>query len=407
MVASTESFLLYFAVKQNVTSIQLAILSTLPLFLGALAQLVTPKLIPEKNLGESIVWTMLIQIIGVLGILYTATVNYQFGLLLFFSCIHFIGGLASTPLWIDWASRIIPKRNFRKYMANRSSYTWYLILFFYISMAFLGEHTTWFKLIYVFLIGAIARIVSCLIQMKIIRGDFSKKIKNESVFADRKSTEELSENSILSPELKKLIWVFILWTAVFKFGVYISTPFFVPYMVNNLKLTMSSFVLLSSIPYFGRALFFNKWGKAGKGHDAFFGIHLTMLYISFIPIIWIATRNYYILILTEIVAGMAWGGFELNQVLMIQNFMHKKMLEGSRVLLGIQMAMANFFSVFGAIIGSYLLDNHYSFNQVFFISAAFRFIVSLILILKVISLKKNNLTYNHLKTYLKNFLPQS
>ena len=239
MVASTESFLLYYAVKQNVTSLELAFLSTLPLFLGALAQLITPKLISEQHLGESIVWTMMIQIIGVLGILYTATLNYHFSSLLFFSCIHFIGGLASTPLWIDWASRIIPKRNFRKYMASRSSYTWYLILIFYVSMAFLGEHTTWFKLIYVFIIGAFARFLSCLLQMFIIRGEFSKKIKHESTLKLKNISNKLSQDILLAPELKKIIWIFIIWTALFKFGVYISTPFFVPYMVNDLKLSMS------------------------------------------------------------------------------------------------------------------------------------------------------------------------
>ncbi|MDD4976730.1 MAG: hypothetical protein PHY93_20410, partial [Bacteriovorax sp.] len=51
MVASTESFLLYYAVKQNVTSLQLALLASLPLALGALSQMLVPKLIADKHLG--------------------------------------------------------------------------------------------------------------------------------------------------------------------------------------------------------------------------------------------------------------------------------------------------------------------------------------------------------------------
>ena len=132
-----------------------------------------------------------------------------------------------------------------------------------------------------------------------------------------------------------------------------------------------------------------------------------MLYISFIPIVWLSTRNYYLLISTESIAGMAWGGFELNQVLMIQNFMDKKMVEGSRVLLGIQMAIANFFSVLGAVVGSYLLDNHYSFYQVFTVSSAFRFMVSFFLIMIVLNLKSTEFSFKHFKTYLKIFLPHS
>lgn len=404
MVASTESFLFYYAVKQNVTSFELALLTTLPLFLGAISQIIVPKFVSEKHLASSIVWTMLFQIIGVLGILYTALFHYSFDALLFYSCIHFMGGLSSTPLWIDWASKIIPKRNFRKYMAGRSSYTWYLILIFYVTMALLGQYTTWFKLVYVFIIGAVARVLSCSLQMLIIRGEFASKIKERSIMRVHEHEHE-PINLTLPIDLKNYIWTFIIWTSVFRFGVYVSAPFFVPYMVNDLKLSMAHYVILSSIPYFGRALYFNHWGRAGKSHAAFYGVQLSMLYVSIIPIIWIMTRSYYVLILTEIVAGIFWGGFELNQVLMIQNFMHHKMKEGSRVLLGIHMSCANFFGVLGAIVGSVLLDARYSFYQVFFVSSFLRFLVSFILLNKALSLRKADFSAQHIKAYLRNLLP--
>ncbi|MGZ3789198.1 MAG: hypothetical protein ACXVLQ_11785 [Bacteriovorax sp.] len=406
MVASTESFLFYYAVKQNVTSFELALLASLPLLMGAIAQMIVPKFVREHHLGESVVWTMLLQIIGVLGILSTVAGTFNFDALLFYSCIHFIGGLSSTPLWIDWASKIIPKRNFRKYMAGRSSYTWYLILLFYVSMALLGQYTSWFKLIYIFIIGAFARVLSCIVQTLIIRGDFSSKIKARALAKSREHEHVQLTAPVMPAELKNYIWTFITWTSIFRMGAYVSSPFFVPYMLNDLKLSMAHYVILSSIPYFGRALFYNQWGRAGKSYAAFYGIQLTMLYISFIPIIWIMTRSYYVLILTEILAGVAWGGFELNQVLMIQNFMHHKMKEGSRVLLGIHMALTNFFGVLGAVFGSILLDAHYSFYQVFLVSSALRFLISFILIQKASNLRKNDFSAKHLKSYLRNLLPQ-
>lgn len=404
MVASTESFLFYYAVKQNVTSFELALLSTLPLALGAFAQLIIPRFVREVDLGASVVWTMMIQILGVLGLLFTVAGNYSFDRLLFFSCIHFIGGLTSNPLWIDWASRIIPKRNFRKYMAQRSSYTWYLILFFYIALALLGQYTTWFKLVYVFIIGAVARVLSVALQALILRGEYSKKLKREA--ADRSATP-LIENADhhFSLEFKKMIWPFIILTAVFRLSCYVSSPFYTPYMMNDLNLSMAHYVILSSIPYFGRALFFNYWGRAGKGYAAFFGVQLTMLYISFIPIVWTLTRSYYILLGTEIIAGIAWGGFELNQILMVQNFVHQSMKEGSRVLLGIHMALTNFFGVVGAVIGSVLLDAQWSYYQIFYFSSFLRFLLAFLLIHKASSLRKTDFTAKHLKSYLRNLLP--
>ncbi len=406
MVASTESFLFYYAVKQNVSSLQLALLSTLPLFMGALTQMIVPKFVAEKHLGASVVWTMLFQIIGVLGILYTVAVHYNFSALLFYTCIHFMGGLTSNPLWIDWAARIIPKRNFRKYMAGRSSYTWYLILFFYVGMALLGQYTTWFKLVYIFIIGAVARILSCITQTIIIRGEFSSKLKRQAIERSFKYEHDHPHTPHVMPtDLKNYIWTFITWTAIFRLGAYVSSPFYTPYMMNDLKLSLAQYVILSSIPYFGRALFFNQWGRAGKSYQAFYGIQLTMLYISFIPIVWVMTRSYTILILTEILSGMAWGGFELNQILMIQNFMHHSMKEGSRVLLGIHMALTNFFGVVGGIIGSYLLDAQYSFYQVFLVSSVLRFLFSFILIHKASSLRKSDFTAKHFKSYFRNLLP--
>lgn len=410
MVASTESFLFYYAVRQNVSSLQLAILTTVPLYLGALAQFFIPKLIHEKHLGAGIVWAMVVQIIGVVGILHTVAVHFTYSKMLLFTSVHFIGGLLTNPLWIDWAARIIPRRNFRKYMAGRSSYTWYLILFFYLSMALLAQYTDWFKLVYIFAIGAVARLCSLGIQTLIIRGEYSSKLKEaaitKSIEYEHAHVDEHAHQE-LPKELKIYIKTFIVWTAIFKLGTSVSSPFFVPYMVDDLKLSMIHYVILTSIPFFGRALFFNRWGRAGKSYAAFFGIQLTMLYIAFTPLVWIMTRSYFMLILTEVIAGIAWGGYELNQVLMIQNFIDSSMKEGSRVMLGVHMALSNFFGVLGAILGALLLQAKFSFYEVFWVSSGLRFFLAFFLIYKASSMRKSDFTKKHFRTYIRNLLPHS
>ncbi len=405
MVASTESFLFYYVVRQNVSALELAVLSTVPLFLGALAQFFLPRLISEKHLGAGIVWAIIIQIIGVSGILYNVASRFNYFSMLFFVCIHFIGGLLTNPLWIDWAARMIPKRNFRKYMAGRSSYTWYLILFFYLSMALLAQYTSWFKLVYIFAIGAVARLCSLGLQTLIIRGEFSSKLKAQAIANSKREEHHTSHE--MPKDLKQYIKTFMIWTAIFKFGTNVCSPFFVPYMLDDLKLSMLHYVILSSIPFFGRALFFNRWGKAGKSYAAFFGIQLTMLYIAFTPLVWIMTRSYFALICLEIISGIAWGGYELNQVLMIQNFVDNSMKEGSRVLLGIHMALSNFFGVLGAITGALFLEAKFTFYEVFWVSSGLRFFLAFVLIYKASSMRKSDFTAKHVRTYLRNLLPHT
>jgi MFS family permease len=402
MVASTESFLYFFALKQNITTFQLAILATLPMFLGALAQLFIPKFISDKHVGLSVVWTMLLQIVGVLGILYSAMFKFDFELLLISTCIHFIGGLSSSPLWIDWAAKIIPRRNFRKYMANRSSYTWTLILIFYISMALMVENTSWFKLSYVFIIGAFARIISCSLQAFIIRGRFSTQVSEKKNHSHDKEFATSFFQFTIPLKIKSLLIVFIIWSAVFRLSVQVSGPFFVSYMLNDLKLSLTQYVILSSIPFFGRAIFFNFWGRIGFGNQAFYGILLTIFYISIIPVIWTLSRSYYYLIATEVLAGMAWGGLELNSVLMVQNFVHKR----SRDLLGAQMALTNFFGVLGALIGSKLIDSEITYGQLFYYSTILRLLVGVILLINALIIKNSEFSLRGYKQYLRNLLPQ-
>jgi MFS family permease len=388
MVASTESFLNYYAVKQNVSAFQLAILFTVPLMCGAIAQIIVPHLISDKYLAKSIVWTMLVQIVGVFGILNTVYRAFSYNHLLIFGCIYFIGGQSSTPLWIDWASRIIPRRNFRKYMANRSEFTWFLILFFYVSIALLSEYTSWFKVITIFIIGAMARIISCTVQYFIISKPLPirpKPIENTD-----------SKNTLLNED-KKLIFSFIFITSYFRMAVVVAGPFFFPYMLNDLKLSMTKFVFLSSMPFLGRALFLRRWGRAGARYSAFVGVIVSAFYIAFIPLIWALTRNFYYLLVLEIISGIAWGGVELNQVMMVQNFIHQK----SRVYLGSHMALTNILSVIGAVVGSYFMSHNFSFYIILYLSAFLRFTAVILLFFAAQNILPSEFKAVAFKNYLK------
>ena len=178
-------------------------------------------------------------------------------------------------------------------------------------------------------------------------------------------------------------------------AVVLSGPFFYPYMLNELHLSMTSFVILSSMPFLGRAIFFSRWGKSGIHYSAFLGVILCGLYISFIPMIWTLTRNYYYLLGFEIISGIFWGGLELNQVLMIQNFVHQK----SRVFLGAHMALTNFLAVIGATLGSYCLNQNYSYFTVFRLSAGFRLLVITCLALAAHRLFPSEFGIKSLKNY--------
>ena len=173
MVASIENFLFYYAVERGVSATELGLLATMPLAIGALGQYFLPSIVTEKGLGPWVIWTMFLQVLGVVAITMHALIPLPFIFLLFGTILFYLGGMSSSPLWIDWAQNLIPKRNFRYFIARRNSYTWALILFFFVGFALLNKFFG-LKLSTVFVIGALARILSGFLQIYIQKSNYVK-----------------------------------------------------------------------------------------------------------------------------------------------------------------------------------------------------------------------------------------
>lgn len=392
MIASIENFLFYYAVERGVSATELGLLATMPLAFGAIGQYFLPSLVTEKGLGPWVIWTMFMQVLGVIGITLHAFFPLPFLFLLASTILFYLGGMSSSPLWIDWAQNLIPKRNFRTYVAKRSSYTWALILVFFIGFALLNKFFG-LKLSTIFIIGAIARILSGGLQILIQKSryvkyrerhmDGMKHLVPHKELDFKKRFFTFTELNSLSRDLKKTIIIFLFGTALFKFGVQIAGPYFVDYMVKDLKLDMLSFVILYSIPSLGRALFFKNWSRLSSNHFIFETLSFQIFYLSIIPLVWTLSKSLWFLIPMEVIAGCFWGGFEYFSVLFIQNSLGKN----SRKFIGINMALASVCGLFGALFGAKLFDFGLGYHQVMGISFMGRFAVWLILFYLIIHFK--------------------
>lgn len=377
MVAAIENFIFYYAVQTGVSATELGLIATLPLFVGAVGQYILPALVKEKGLGPFVIITMFIQVFGVFGILLHSLFVLPFLWLLISVVLFYLGGMSSSPLWIDWAQNLVPKRNFRRFIARRSSYTWWLILIFFVGLALLNRFFG-LSLKNIFLIGFFARVISGFLQIKIQRSRYVK--LRESHHQDfswliKKTTDmsqalfQFSDLDVVKSHLKKTIIVFLLATAGFKFGVQLAGPFFVDYMIKDLKLDMFWFVILYSIPSLGRALFFKHWSRISDEKFVFQSFRLAMFYLAVIPIIWTLSKSLSFLLFMEVFAGMFWGGFELFSVLFVQNFLGKN----SRKLLGLHMALGSLMGLFGALFGAKLFDAGIGYYGIMYASSAGRF----------------------------------
>ncbi len=367
MVASIENFLLYYSVSIGVSAGQLGLVSTLPLFIGAIGQFTMPGLVGEKHVGRFVIITMLVQVFGVVGILLHSFYHFTFSWLLMSAILYYLGGMSSTPFWMDWAQGLIPKRNFTKYVAKRNGYTLKLIVFFFISFAVLNKFFH-FPLQAIFCVGVFARILSACLQIYIQKGDYVQKKKPKGIH-QKESFLSLKEIEHLGPNLKKSLLVFLIATAMFKFGVQITSPFLAEYMVKDLKLDILFYVVLVSVPVFSRALFFKNWARIAGGTRIYSSLFFCVIYLSFIPLIWTFSKSFFYLCIIEMITGLFWSGFDLMSVLFIQNSIRKN----ARKYLGFNMALGSLLGLLGATVGAYLWESGASFKEIMYIGTFARF----------------------------------
>lgn len=167
---------------------------------------------------------------------------------------------------------------------------------------------------------------------------------------------------------------FSLFISFFMFSVSLASPFFIVYMLEDLKFSYLTWTIISVAGSLSSLIFMSFWGNFIDNHGSIKTIRLTGVVISLIPAAWIFT--YYMnpesltifiyLIILELFAGFMWAGFNLSY----SNFVYDVIVKKEKTHL-----CAAYFNVLhaigiflGAVIGSLII----SFNiNLFFVSSIF------------------------------------
>lgn len=370
MVASSESFALYLAVKYGLSSLEISIVSTVPLLLGATCQWAIPCLLKNEQVRHGIVVAMLTQVIGIFGLLTYAYGDHGFLVLFVSLCFYWMGGLSASPLWLDWMSNHVPAKLFRKFLSRRSSFVSLITVVFFLCLAYVFYHFPDLSIAWIFVIGLLARFCSLGLQLLLA---FILRLRTYGTSLD------FSPNAIIDGEkvdcssetFQKILKLSIAWTGVFKFAVFLCSPFFLPYMVHELNFSLWDFSVVTGTALVGRSLFLGIWSKASFGMRPFIGLQISGLIISLFPLLWTLSTDYVYICVLQFVAGIVWGGFDLSTILIVQNFIKTS----SRKYLGIHMAVMNFFAILGAGAGGLLLRQNLTYSSLFGLSSFVRLLI--------------------------------
>ena len=127
----------------------------------------------------------------------------------------------------------------------------------------------------------------------------------------------------------------------------IAGPFFVVYLLRDLHLTYLQYGLWLAAPILGQLLSLQEWGRIADTFGNKKVLVLTGLIIPILPILYLFSSNWLILVGVNLLSGLIWPGFSLS----LGNYVFDAVQPGDRTK---GVAIYNTVNAIGAGIGAML-----------------------------------------------------
>ena len=105
---------------------------------------------------------------------------------------------------------------------------------------------------------------------------------------------------------------FSLFFASMQFAVGIASPFFVVYMLRDLKFSYAQFMINSAASVLLQFMTLNRWGRLSDLFGNRLILITTGVIIPVMPTLWLVSTNYYYLLGVQCISGLVWAGFSLS-----------------------------------------------------------------------------------------------
>ena len=376
MLGAGESYFGALAVELGHRDVALSILGTLPLLVGALFQLVSPRLVRLFG-GEKpvVVGGALLQAFSHAGLIWIAvTGSTSLAALVAIKTLYWTSGAGIAPAWNAWMARLVPRKLRASYFARRNLLTHAgLLVSFVVAGALvelgaenLGSALPAFAGLYAFALAA--RVGSALI------------LARQSRFLHHRTPVRIVK---LREVIRRGRWRVAAFMATILFGSQIAIPFFTPYMLEEMGLDMFGFALLSSVSIFAKGASFPFWKRARRRIRPVPILAGAGLMIAITPTLWAMGANIPLLVFAQIVAGVAWAGYDLTALELLFGDAPEN---GSVEFFALANSLAGITQLSGALLGGWALRAGIAYEVVFLVSGGAR-LVALLLLMPLLAVR--------------------
>ena len=108
--------------------------------------------------------------------------------------------------------------------------------------------------------------------------------------------------------------------AIFHFTVYASSPYFAPFMLEDLRFTYFQYMVASLTVIVSKAVFASMWGPQVDRRGAKRVFLVSMLCVALVPLPWVWSDGLAMVLFAQVLSGLSWSGYEVGYLaLLLEN----------------------------------------------------------------------------------------
>jgi MFS family permease len=306
-VGAGETYFSAFALFLRATAPQVALIATLPPLLGSLAQILSAwlgKYVGRRPLvlagcgAQALLWLPIV-LVPVLFPQYTVT-----ALLVLLALYHSANNFAA-PQWTSIMRDLVSERRRGRYFGHRTRLTT-ITTFVALVVCGLILHEldtagrTYLGFVVIFLIAFVARTIS------VYHLTYLHEPEAPSAAPDMHIEHwwrTLRDTGAIG---------FSTYFALMNTAVGISSPFFTVYMLRDLELSYLQFMVLTGTSVFVQFLTLTTWGRIADIYGNRLILVVTSISLPVVPLLWLASDEFWFLMTIQGLAGLSWSGFTLS-----------------------------------------------------------------------------------------------
>jgi len=307
-----DMFLVPFCIAMNGSAEAVALLATLPAFIGALSQFYTTEAVEAVKTRRTIVTCcVFLQALLWLPII---LIPYLFGgsqlVLIAFVVAYTAIGAFCFPAWSSLMSEYIPVRSRGKYFGWRSKACGLVVVGSnmcagVVLWLFGRGNAVGFTCI--FAVALVCRFVSWYYLTRMYEPPYRH--APQARFSFWKFIRQAGRSNYAN---------FVIVVSAMSLAVNISSPFFAIYMLRDLRFNYIVYTVITLSATLTSLVMMERWGRHADVVGNVHVIRTCALFLPVIPVLWLFSHHVLYLIMIQFFSGFFWAGFNMS----VSNFIY-------------------------------------------------------------------------------------